>query len=230
MFLDDFVKRAAESIKSYPEAVSYIKGRGLDEEDITKYSLGYVKIARMRDDKSEDYQRLKGSTFDFRGLERKILFPLRNVLGIAHGISIRDIAKKRYQHHYLVEAKALGSFFGLVEALPHIIRTRKVFVHEGAFNAMSFAKILPNTVSSLTSFLNEPQYELLSMLVEKIILVYDKDKAGDFGVEKSLEYYGASVIDHVHIGESDSNDILRTLGLSRFEKYVKSKVPRLFQE
>ena len=86
----------------------------------------------------------------------------------------------RYMIYLLKEANKMGGFFGLFEALPHIMATRKVFVHEGAIDALSFAKVFPNTISSLTSFINEPQFELLDLLVDKIILVFDDDKAGNY--------------------------------------------------
>lgn len=229
MFLDDFVRRANKIILEYPEPLKYLNGRGITEDEINKFCLGYVRIANVKKEDSEDYRELSEYTYGFKLFQDKILFPLRNILGVVNGVCIRDITQKRYKQCFLSEAKKTGAFFGLQEALPHIIRTRKVFVHEGAINSITFAKIFPNTVSSLTSFLNEPQYELLKMIADKIVSVYDDDDAGHTGERKMKEHYGDKYIESVFIGENDSNDYFRLLGPKKFETYIKEKIPKYLQ-
>jgi len=229
MYLNDFTKRANQILFDYADAKKYLNGRGLADEDIRKYEIGYVQVARIKKENSEDYKTLYESTYEFRSLQKRIIFPLRNVLGSVNGLCTRDIEHKRYTQYFLGEARKIGAFFGLYEALPYIAKTRKVFVHEGAFDAISFAKVFPNTISSLTSFLNEQQYETLRFFVDKIILVYDKDKAGNSGVRKSIEYYGDRYIEQIFVGADDSNTYLQMLGPDRFDKYIKSKVPRILQ-
>jgi len=225
MYLDNFINRARKSIFSYEEPIRYLKGRGFSDEDILKYSLGYLKFATIKDDRSIDYENLKNKTWGFKGLQKRIIFPLRNILGHVNGVVIRDIHKKVYIQVLFEEAKRIGAFFGLYEALPHILSTKKVFVHEGAIDCMSFVKVFPNSVSTLTSFVNESQYNLLRFFVDKIILVFDRDDAGRSGINKSLETYGDRYIHTVNIGYDDSNQCLQRLGLPKFEKYIKAKVP-----
>jgi len=225
MFLDEFVRRASKIIFEYQVPLQYLSGRGIVEDDIKRYSIGYVRFATVKKENSEDYRVLSEDTYNFKILQNKIIFPIRNILGGVHGLCIRDIDKKRYKQIFLSEAKKIGAFFGLYEALPHIYRTRKVFVHEGAIDAISFAKVFPNSISSLTSFLNEAQYELLSLICDKIILVYDDDKAGHIGESKMKEYYGDKLIEVVRIGSDDSNTYLKILGPQKFEKYIKDKIP-----
>jgi len=229
MFLNDFTKRASHSLRDYEDPKKYLYGRGLTDEDIKKFEIGYVRIATIKKDESEDYKSLWESTYEFRSLQKRIIFPLKNILGSVHGLCTRDLEHKRYTQYFLSEAKRIGAFFGLYEALPHIRRTQKVFVHEGAFDTISFAKVFPNTISSLTSFLNEQQYELLRFFADKIILVYDKDKAGNSGVRKSIEYYGDRYLEQIYVGADDSNTYLQMLGPERFGRYIRSKVPILLQ-
>jgi DNA primase len=229
MFLHEFVKRATSIIHDYTEPVQYLSGRGIVEADIRAYCLGYVRIARLKEENSEDYRTLSDDTYQFRLFQNKIIFPLRNLLGIVNGICTRDLVQKRYNQFFLSEAKKIGAFFGIHEALPHIHKTKKVFVHEGAINSISFAKVFPNTVSSLTSFLNEAQYECLSLICDKIVLVYDDDQAGHIGEYKMKKYYGEKHIESVFIGTDDSNTYLKLLGLQKFEKYIRSKIPKYLQ-
>jgi DNA primase len=229
MFLDQFVKRANEVIFEYSEPIQYLKGRGIVEEDIRAFSLGYVRIATVRKEDSEDYRVLSEDSYQFRLFQKKIIFPLRNILGAVNGLCTRDIEQKRYNQFFLSEARKIGAFFGLYEALPHINRTKKVFVHEGAINSISFAKVFPNTISSLTSFLNEAQYEMLTLICDKIILVYDDDDAGHTGEYKVKKYYGEKHLETVFLGTDDSNTYLKMQGLNNFETYIKSKIPRYLQ-
>lgn len=229
MFLNEFVRRATNIIFEYEEPIRYLKGRGIVEADIRTYSLGYVQHATVKKEESEEYRALSGDTYNFRLFQKKILFPLRNILGAVNGLCTRDIEQKRYNQFFLSEARAIGAFFGLYEALPHINKTKKVFVHEGAINSMSFAKVFPNTISSLTSFLNEAQYETLTMICDKIVLVYDDDQAGHTGEYKMKKYYGEKYLETVYIGTDDSNSYLKMLGPDRFSQYIKSKIPKYLQ-
>lgn len=230
MYLDHLVQKASKAIWDYPEPLAYLKKRGLSEDDMRRYGVGYLKIANLPKEDSYDYQHFYRETNQFRYLQNKLIFPLRNIHGKVNGVVTRDLAHKRYTQFFLPECSAIGGFFGLFEALPHIWRTKRVFVHEGAFDAISFGKVFPNTVASITSFLNERQYELLMFFVKKIILIYDKDSAGYTGLKKAHEEYGEQHIDHVFIGDQDSNACLQVMGLERFQKYIRSRIPILYQE
>ena len=225
MYLDNVVKRAAKNIFSYPEALDYLRGRGITDEEIIKYSIGFTKIFGIPDDGSEDYKFLKEDSFGFKGLERRLLFPLKNILGHTNGLVVRDIKRKVFKQYFLTEARNVGAFFGLYEALPYISSSKKVFVHEAAIDCITFAKIFKNSVSVLTSYLNEQQYELLSMLADKIILVFDSDSPGRYGVQKSKETYGVSKIHSIELGYKDSNSCFKKLGSEEFFKYIKARVP-----
>jgi DNA primase len=229
MYINDFTKRASQIIFDYEDAKKYLTGRGLADSDIKKYEIGYVQVARIKKENSEDYRTLYESTYEFKSLQKRLIFPLKNVLGNVNGLCTRDIEHKRYTQYFLSEARKIGAFFGLYEALPHIAKTRKVFVHEGAFDAISFAKVFPNSISSLTSFLNAQQYETLKFFADKIILVYDKDTAGNSGIRKSIEAYGDRHLEQIFVGADDSNTYLKMLGPDRFDRYIRSKVPRLLQ-
>jgi len=191
--------------------------------------LGYTWAARVLKATDGDWERLSKETFHFKTLEGRLIIPLRNFSGRVNGIQTRALDKKAYKDHMMSEAKAIGAFFGLREALPHIRSTRRVFVHEGAFNSMAFSRVFPNSVAALTSFLNEPQMEQLKFLADKIIIVFDNDEAGDVGRYKVTKTYGTSGIDFLTVGESDANDCLKMMGPARFDKFIRSRVPTMLQ-
>jgi DNA primase len=152
------------------------------------------------------------------------------MLGHVNGLVVRDIYQKEYRQYFLDEAKKLGTFFGLYEAFPEILRTKKVFIHEAALDSISFAKVFPNSVSVLTSFMNEVQYETLSMLADKIIMVFDEDSAGNIGRDQVYNLYGRKLLSDISIGYNDSNAILKRLGPESFKKYIWNRVPILLRE
>ena len=95
---------------------------------------------------------------------------------------------------------------------------------------MAFAKVLPNSVASLTAYLNEQQFELLAFFAHKIILIYDQDTSGLIGVKKTIEYYGSRYIESVCIGPDDPNAYLIIQGPEKFDKYIRSKIPLFLQK
>lgn len=230
MYLDEFVKSSNRKIYNYPEALGYLKSRGFSKEDIDKYEFGYTKVAKIRKEDTKEYRDFHRRTYMFRKLEGRILIPLRNLIGKVNGLVVRSIDEKLYNVYLLNEAKKIGAFFGLYEAIPHILNTRKVFVHEAAFDSASFAKVFPNSVSTVTSFVNVEQFETLRFFADKIILIFDEDKTGEEGKERIIERYGSDVIDSVSIGYNDSNSCLMTRGLEGFRKYIKSRIPLLLHQ
>lgn len=229
MYLDQLIIKANKIIFGYPEALDYLEGRKITKNDILKYKLGYVKVASLKDDGSDDYKFIKEKTADFRTLQGKIIIPLRNLLGNCNGLITRDIKEKIYRQYFLKEAKDLGTFFGLYEALPYIRDTKKVFVHESAMDCISFSKVFPNSISVLTSYMNDVQYETLMFFCKKIILVFNEDKGGKSGAEQVIKNYGDKNIETISIGYNDSNSCLQQLGLEGFTRYINSKVPILLK-
>jgi DNA primase len=228
MYLDDFAERANKRGLDYEEPVKYLAGRGFDKEDIKRFGFGYLKVANIKEEKTEEYKKFYDETYKFKALENRILIPLKNLLGHVNGLVVRSIKEKRYKLYLLNEAKAIGGWFGLYEAVPHILKTKRVFIHEGAFDSAAFSKVFQNTASSLTSFLNDQQYETLRMLADLIILVYDEDKAGQIGVAALKKRYG-KCIESVSIGYKDTNSCLEKMGYAPFVKFMKSKIPFMLQ-
>lgn len=234
MYLNPLIKRANTLLFNYKSVVSYLTGRLLTEEELKRFFIGYVGISSpmiIKDDGSEDYTRLKSDTSNFRHLEKKIIFPLRNCLGNVNGFLLRSMDKSFYKQYLMDEAKKVGAFFGLFNALPHIYKTGKVYVVEGPMDCISLAKVFPNTVSSLTSFLNEAQFQLLKMFAKEIIIVYDADESGHSGASKAVNMYGKDDLVTIEVrdleGHKDPNSCLTSMGEPEFVKYAKRRLERM---
>lgn len=230
MYLDEFVGYANRTFFKYPEPQQYIYGRGFDRTDVEKYSIGYTRFAKIRKVQDADYKALHDGTYKFKLLERRILIPLRSTIGRVNGLVVRSIEEKRYNIYLMEEAKKIGAFFGLFEAIPSILEKNRVFVHEAALDSASFAKVFPNTVSTLTSFINDEQYEMLRLFADKIILVFDEDGPGQAGKRMLFKRYGNKNLESISIGYSDSNSCLQRRGIEGFRSYLKRKIPILLQQ
>jgi DNA primase len=228
MYLDEFVEHSSKVILEYEEPLKYLSGRGFSKEDILNFKLGFLKVAKIKKENSEDYKKLHDETYHFKSLENRIIMPLRNVLGKVNGLVVRSIKEKKYNLYLLKEARDIGAWFGLYEALPYAVKSGKIFIHEGGFNSIAFSKVFKNSAASLTSFINDQQYDTLRMFVDLIILVYDSDKAGMIGTASLKKRYGKS-IESITLGYDDPNSCLQKMGQSPFINYIKNKVPVLLQ-
>lgn len=229
MYLDDFVQKANKSIFLSEEACSYMLSRGFSLEDLKKYGIGYTKVAKVKKVPGADYKELHDRTYKFKTLQGRIIVPLKNLVGKVNGLVVRSITEKKFNIYLMQEAKKIGAFFGIQEALPAIRETGKVFIHEAAFDCMSFAKVFPNSISTLTSFINEDQMEVLSLIAEKIILVFDEDKPGKDGCNILRYKYPEKKIESISLGYHDSNSCLLSRGPGGFERYIRSRIPVLLQ-
>ena len=90
-------------------------------------------------------------------------------------------------------------------------------------------------MAALTSFLGEQQYELLRFLADMIVIVFDKDKAGDVGryeydrkevrVTKDSGYFNISLVGRKNITAVDVEGCARCGKNHRKMTFVPFKIP-----
>lgn len=233
-FLDRIKTRASDSLEEFPDVTRYlIKERLIPAPFLETYKVGFTDALTVRAEDTPEYLEMKKETYDFRGLQGRILFPVTSCIGGTMGFSTRRIKEEvnaegvklqRYKTFLSSEAKSVGAFFGIEQALASMIKTGFVYVTEGAVDCMSLATVFPNTISSLTSMLTEPQMWTLSMLVDKVVLVFDSDAPGRYGASVVIEKYGSKLVKNMDLGYHDANTALTTLGYSGFKSYVNTKL------
>jgi len=231
MFLDSLVSVLGNSIFRYPAALEYLHSRNVTDEEIKKYHLGYNKIINVPDDGSNEIKRFMEEMWKGKKLEEKIIFPVYDAIGRVVGVIGRPIGVKTFTTFFLDDTKTTGFFFGFYQALPHIYSSGKAFVVEGSFDCFSFSKVFPNTIATMTSGMYENQYDLLRFYADRIITVFDSDKAGDAGrsyVEKKHKVFNPNLegqrIFNIDLGYKDPDRCLKVLGFERFKSLVLRKV------
>jgi len=220
MFLDDIVANLNRSIFNYPEVLDYLRGRGVSENEIKTYGIGYGKIVVVPEENSPDRKRFMEETAKGRKFEERVIFPMRDAMGRVIGIIGRSITVKGFKVFATDEAKFHGMFVGLFEALPHIYKESRVFVVEGPFDWIALCKVLPNTVSTMTADLNEAQHWLLKLYCDRIVTVFDSDEAGRRAAETAEKKFGTLTLD---LGHGDPSNCFKRLGFS-FQNYVLKKL------
>jgi len=221
-FLNVLIDKLNDAIYHNEVALNYLHSRKVTDEEIKLFKIGYSRVIATTNDGTEDHKCFMAETYNGKALESKITFPIYDILGNAAGILGRAIDTKEFKFYLTLEAKFLGAFFGLVQALPIIYETGRVFVVEGPFDLLAFRKVYPNAVASLTAELTDAQYSILSMFAKDIITVFDSDGPGRKATERALEKWPN--IKTVCLGWKDPDAGLKYLEFEKFKKFVQKKI------
>jgi DNA primase len=89
-----------------------------------------------------------------------------------------------------IEGKDEAVLFGLAQAIPHIWRTRSVFLVEGAFDLFPIQRHVPQVVATLTARVVDALVRVLRRLVRRIWLGYDMDETGRRGSDRFIKAHG----------------------------------------
>jgi len=199
--------RAALRGKSGGEALEYARGRGLTDESIQRFGLGYapaewdalLKAARGKGIRESQLiaaglaaPRDSGGCYDrFRN---RLMFPIMDVSGkvIAFGGRALDPADRA---KYLNSAESIlfdksGCLYGLNWSREGIVSSHQAAVVEGYLDAlMPLQAGANNVVATLGTALTERHVRLLSRYARDVILVFDADVAGAAATERALELF-----------------------------------------
>lgn len=220
-FLDRMVDTLNQAVFRYPETLAYLESRNVTVEDIKRYRIGYSKVVVVPEEGGDDRKRFMEETKKGRKYEDMIVFPIIDALGQVQGLVGRSYKTKAFKTYITSEVKYNGFFFGFFQALPHIYSENRAFVVEGPFDCNALSHVLPNTVAALTAGLYQNQHEYLKLYCDRIVTVFDSDKAGYEATQRALEYPGTQSMD---LGYKDPAECLKQLSEEGFRKYVLRKL------
>jgi DNA primase len=195
-------------LRNTPEgqkALAYLKGRGLSDEIIETFGLGYAPNTRdaiiqffIKKGRSEASlkevglvsERDDGTIYDkFR---HRIIFPIRDPRGRMAGFGGRvlnpdDIPKFLNSPQTPVFDKS-ALLYGLERARTPIRALDQVVIVEGYLDVIALHQAgFTNTVSPMGTALTEHQLRLLKRLTQRFILALDPDAAGDKATLRGLQ-------------------------------------------
>jgi DNA primase len=187
------------------EALAYLKGRGLKEETIRRFSLGFAPNRRTalkeflaaRSVPETDLLATglviepedKGATFDrFRN---RVMFPITDARSrtIAFGGRALDDQPAKYMNSPETALFHKGrGLYNLANALKPAREPKDVIAVEGYMDAIALAEAgIENVVAPLGTALTEEQLALLWKLAPEPTLCFDGDAAGTKAALRALE-------------------------------------------
>ena len=191
-----FYQRYLQESDEAARARSYLESRGLGQEVLDQFGVGFAPSAWDRILTSAQRSGFReeelmasglaqrgrqGGLYDrFRG---RIMFPLRDARGRVLGFgarAMRDNQRPKYVNspESIVYHKG-RSLFGLDLARPHATKAGEVIVVEGYTDVLALHQGgFPNTVAAMGTAMTEDQVGELSRIGQSLVLAFDADRSG----------------------------------------------------
>ncbi len=255
MALSEAMTKAAEFYKAQlrhaPQAIAYLKGRGLTGEIAARFALGYspsgwdslkavfpdyenpvlVEAGLIIQNVDEDGKRTKR----YDRFRERVMFPIRNTKGqvIAFGGRIMDQGEPKYLNSPETPLFSKGSeLYGLFEARQAIRDAGYVLVTEGYMDVVALAQMgFPQAVATLGTACTTTHVQKLLRQTDNVIFSFDGDKAGRRAARRALEACLPHVSDDKTIkflflpAEHDPDSYIREYGAQAFEQQVHEAMP-----
>ncbi len=209
--LKDATLHFENNFKQSAEAKEYIFGRGLTDETIATFHVGYAKnewrdlfiflsgkgyspeemiLAGVVIEAKDDSGKTKGFYDRFRG---RVMFPIRNISGATVGYSGRILpslatdSQGKYvntpETPLYHKSKVL---FGYDTGRKKMNETKEVVVVEGQMDlCMSYQAGVHNTVAVSGTAFTDEHIHMIKRFCDKVILSFDTDSAGQSALKKT---------------------------------------------
>ncbi|OGP88657.1 MAG: DNA primase [Deltaproteobacteria bacterium RBG_19FT_COMBO_43_11] len=227
------------------EAREYLKKRGIAEETIKQFRLGYApdNWRSLADYIEGSGQPLKlteqaglviagkdGGFYDrFRG---RLIFPIENIFGevVAFGGRILDKGEPKYLNSPESPVYIKGkNLYGLNKTKEEIRKKGFAIIVEGYFDLISLWNTgICNVVATLGTALTREHLGLLRRYTVDVVALFDSDVAGRKALDRSLELFlGMNMRARALIlpGDFDPDDYLKKFGKDKLEELISHAQP-----
>ena len=226
-------------------ALDYLHERGLSDELIAEFQLGYAPQAEIlqaffHEKKLDDYQTLrKSGLFSEREGENlaerfndRIMFPIRNQTGQIIAFSGRLLTPDKKLPKYLNSPEGIlfnkrKVLFNFDKAKKTIRHESKVYLFEGFMDVLAAWRAgIKNGVASMGTSLTSEQIYLLEQTASKLYICYDGDLPGRKATKRALELiaplskFGLGTI--LLPEKLDPDEYVRKYGPENFKDFVTS--------
>jgi DNA primase len=241
----DQIYRAA--LRDSPQAIAYLKKRGIDGATAGRFSMGYAPagwdtILKALGTSDARLAQLKvagllsendgGRRYDkFRD---RIMFPIRNVRGqiIGFGGRVLDAGEPKYLNSPETPIFRKGQeLYGLFEAKRNPGKPKEIIVVEGYLDVASLVQFgVENVVATLGTAMTNDNIRRLTRLTDRVVFCFDGDRAGRAAawraMEAALPYGGGNVeLKFLLLPEGDDPDtFVRSRGADAVRALAASAV------
>lgn len=210
-----FYRRSLAS-KEGERAKAYLADRGLDQQAIETFGIGYApdswdelgkQLTRCevseaqaiaagllveRESRDRDAGRKPGARGSYARLRGRVVFPIRDVRDRIVGFGGRAISADQEPKYLNTPESPIfhkrDALYGFPQALEGIRKQRRAIVCEGYFDRIALARAgLTESLATCGTALTEGHAREMSRRTEQIVLLFDGDTAGQNAVEKALQ-------------------------------------------
>ena len=238
-------------LRNAPNAIAYLKNRGLTGEVAARFGMGYAPSGwdSLRS-VFQDYDALalveSGLVIDkvdedgsnkkrYDRFRERIMFPIRNTKGqvIGFGGRVLDGGEPKYLNSPETPLFQKGlELYGLFEARQAIRDAGYVLVTEGYMDVVALAQLgFPQAVATLGTACTSTHVQKLLRQTDNVIFSFDGDKAGRRAARRALEACLPQVSDNKTIKflflpqEHDPDSFVRERGAEAFEQEIADAMP-----
>ena len=235
-------------LRKSPEAINYLKGRGLSGEIVKQFAIGYAPsgwdglrqlLARGREQEQQLItlgmliQKENGGSYDrFRD---RIMFPIRDRRGRIIGFGGRVLGDGTPKYLNSPETPIFHKgkeLFGLYEIKAANRNPPRVLIVEGYMDVVALAQYgIDYAVASLGTSTTSDHMHLLFRTAPEVICCYDGDNAGREAAWRALENALSCLQDGRELKfvflppEHDPDSFVREQGREAFEQYLAAAQP-----
>lgn len=240
-----------QQLRAAPQAIAYLKKRGLTGEIAARFGLGYapdawdglrsvfsdytipelVETGLVIDKSDEDGAGRKR----YDRFRDRIMFPIRNTKGqvIGFGGRIMEQGEPKYLNSPETSLFQKGyELYGLFEARQAIRDAGYVLVTEGYMDVVALAQMgFPQAVATLGTACTPTHVQKLLKQTDHVVFSFDGDSAGRRAARRALEACLPHANDDKFIQflflppEHDPDSFIREFGADAFEQQVKDSMP-----
>jgi DNA primase len=222
--------------------LSYLRERGIRDDIITKFELGYCPDGKDLFTKAAEREGYKMEFLEKTGLTIKrddwvrdrfggrVIFPVHNVAGRVIAFGGRTLTNDKKVAKYLNSPESDiyhkgRTLYGIYQAKRDITRLDKCYLVEGYTDVLSFHQAgIENVVASSGTSLTIEQIRLIRRFSPNITIVYDGD---DAGIKASLRGIDMVLEEGINVkvlplprGE-DPDSFARSMSASELTDYIK---------
>ena len=191
-----------DQLKNAPEAIEYLKARGLDGETAKRFGIGYIPDGwdtLQQHFPNEETALAKtgmlikpdGGKRAYQRFRNRIMFPIRDGRGrvIGFGGRVMDNQEPKYLNSPETPLFHKGSeLYGLYEARKAAQDSNSVIVVEGYMDVVALSQHgIHNAVATLGTAANQQHSQALYKVVSTIIFCFDGDRAGRAAAWRALQ-------------------------------------------
>lgn len=249
--LADVLEKAGDAyrkhLKASPQAIDYLKRRGVSGETAKRFGLGYApagwrslaSVFPHYDDPQLEESGLvivgEGDDKRYDRFRDRLMFPIRNVKGECIGFGGRVFGDEKPKYLNSPETPVFHKgreLYGLFEARTALRDMGYALVTEGYMDVVALAQLgFANAVATLGTACTPDHIHKLFRFTEAVVFSFDGDAAGRRAARKALDAALPYASDTRSVkflflpAEHDPDSFIREYGSEAFARYVGDALP-----